>query len=558
MRFTIKAMLVMSLGGVLVACGGGGSSSSSSRSSDGPAPDLTSTFSENVTVTPSLGKITNATVKIYDANYKAVIGEGALDENGKAVIQVTYSKLEPMIVELTAGEGSTYFDEAAGLMTLPAGSKLHAITSDPRSTAVTPLTELAWQLAKSHGSFPLDEERVENINSTVSHLFTGGGLDINYFPVILSEMPATNSQTGSPANLYAAILGALAKVGDKKASPALAVLEDLSVDAVDGILNDVGSTYLYSDFATEFRQELENWAATYGNKFAREDVASLPLPGTTLNYRANIPVRERLASMEYGVGSEVAASRDSDSVYDSWALFPEGNMFSFHREGSVIGIAAGDNGLDPDAGVFIEGWSVDINTASYENLLGDLGAKGIRVELPTGDPDMVRYMMFVSRDGLDFDDLILIEDDLTTAGPRADRLAHILAYESFDFMQPDVQAFFNDVHAMVGNGDSLTVVQDTFVSKKCTSASIGSNDSQRYPKVIGLHYADNTSSSESIEPQRVRYAEADDQREILFEGRTLFRINDATGRVDFIKFNSYGSVSLWVTNDSDMIANYCS
>ena len=64
-------------------------------------------------------------------------------------------------------------------MALAEGSKLHAMTTDPASTAVTPLTELAWQLALNKGSFPLDAERVEQMNDAVAKLFSGGLRSIN-------------------------------------------------------------------------------------------------------------------------------------------------------------------------------------------------------------------------------------------------------------------------------------------------------------------------------------------------------------------------------------------
>src|SRR5690606_20958312 len=155
----IKKCFVLLLAGVLVACGGGGGSSSSVSVSKGGSSRPT-TLTETVTITPSLGRITDATVKIYDANYENVIGEGVLDETGKVQIEVAYTRIEPTIVEVIAGDNSTYFDEAAGELALPAGMKFHAITEDPSSTAVTPLTELAWRRAVEQDDFPLDAERV--------------------------------------------------------------------------------------------------------------------------------------------------------------------------------------------------------------------------------------------------------------------------------------------------------------------------------------------------------------------------------------------------------------
>lgn len=553
MSSRLNKYAVLFLGATLSACGGGGGGSSSATTG-GPGGGNPgggsngSTLSETVTVSASLGRITNATVKIYGANYSEVIGEGVLDEAGKAAIEVTYSSLEPAIVEVTAGENSSYFDESAGEIALAEGSQFHAITKDPASTAVTPFTEIAWQLALSKGEFPLDAERVELLNDSVAKLVNGGIRSITSSPDILSEMPAPNSQTIALGDLHAAVLGALARVGDAQAMPVLAVLESLSTDVTDGMLNDFNGGYVYSDFGAEFREELESWVETYGNEDAQNAIFAMPLTDMTVDYRANIPLRQRILEMEYGVGAEIAYSQDGGS---EWALFPKGEEVSYHREGTMIGVAAGDNGQDPEGGEFIPGWSVDMETAEYVSLFDDPSVNGVRVEIPTGDPLIQRAMVFVSRDGLDMDDLILMETNLS--GP--DKLAHVLAYESLDFMEPGVEAFFNEVNDRIG--ESLTVVTSDVAERVCESATIGTDNKARYPKYVGLIHFDDQTETESLQPQRVRYAEAGSQREILFAHDTLFRINDDTDRVDYISLSNGVQITQWATNDSALIAKYC-
>lgn len=555
MNTVVKTLAIFSLSAALVACGGGGSgggkSSSNTTTSSGGSSKPEPTFTETVVISPSLGRITDATVKIYDASYNEVIGEGALNEAGKALVDVTYSKLEPMIVELTAGPNSTYFDEAAGEVVLPEGTQLHAITKDPRSTAVTPLTELAWQLALLKGEFPLDEERVDQLNGAVSQMIWGGARSITYAPNILSEMPAPNSQTHSIPSLHAAVLAAFAKVGDAQAAPALSVLNSLTSDMSEGILSNYNGGFVYSDFAAEFREELDSWVATYGDSEAQMAMFLMPMPDRTIDIFSNVPIRQRIGEMEYGPGIEIAYSSDDGG---DWLLFPEGSEVSFHREGSVIGIAAGDNGKDPSAGEFIEGWSVDMATAEYENVLDLPDQHGVRVQIPTGDPNIYRYILFVTRDYIDFDDLILIEDDIRTSG--SDRLAHVLSFDRLDFMESGVYDFFNDVHAMANNGGSLTVIISDEPSRVCDTALIGTNNESRYPKLVGLVH-DDGSEIDTLQPQLLRYAEAGPQREITFSGRTLFRINDNTGRVDYVHTFGGDIVRQWATNDSDLIAEYC-
>ena len=553
MSSVFRVLASFSLVTVLVACGGGGGGSSASvnpSSNSGGGSGSGSTLTETVTISPSLGRITDASIKIYDASYSQVIGEGVVDETGKAVMEVSYSKVEPTIVELTAGPSSTYFDEAAGEVVLPEGTKLHALTEDPRNTAVTPFTELAWQLALLNGDFPLDAERVRRLNSAVTTMI-GGVRSIDYAPTILAEMPTPNSQTVALSNLHAAALAAFAQVGKNEAAPALAVLDSLTSDISEGYLSDFGGNYVYDDFAEAFREELESWITTYGNGGAEKAIFVMPLPARTIDVFANIPVRERILEMEYGNGIEVAYSRDGGS---DWALFSKGSMVSFHREGSMIGMALGDNGMDPDAGEFVDGWSVDMATAEYKSLFDDPQLHGVQVEIPTGNAFIKRYIAFITRDGVDFDDIILLEDDIRTVA--TEKLAHVLSFDSLDFMESGVYDFFTDVHAMANEGTGLTVILSEVPSRVCADAFIGTNNSSRYPKLVGIIH-DDDSDTETLEPQRIRYAEAGAQREILFEDDTIFRLNDDTGRIDYIYRENGGYISQWATNDSTLIAEFC-
>lgn len=538
---TIRKCFVLFLGGALVACGGGGGSSSSSSISTGGGPRPT-TLTETVTITPSLGRITDATVKIYDANYENVIGEGTLDESGKAQVEVTYTAIEPTIVEVIAGENSTYFDEAAGEIPLPEGTRLRAMTSEPSNTAVTPLTELAWQLALQHDEyFPLDVERVKRLNGAVSELFTGGFESITYPPVILSEMPAPNSQTIAITHIHAAMLGALAKMGESEGAPALAVMDSLSSDISDGILNSPVDSYVYANFTADFRRELDDWIETYGNEDAQAIVFATPLPANTIDNHAAVPLQQRLLDMEYSANPEVAYSRADDA---EWDLFPVGATVKYRREDNVIGVTVlGTPG-------FVPGWSVDITTATYRD---DPLVNGIRVDIPTGDPLLDREIIFVSSGRSGMQNIILLEQDYSD-GP--DKLAHALVHESSDFMEPRVENFFDDVHALAQGGATLTVIVSDEDTRECATAAIGTNNSSRYPKVIGIIHADGQDTW-SLEPPRIRYAKAGPQREILFDKKTIFRLG-GSGRVDVISMSNGGLFTKqWATNDPELISKYC-
>lgn len=551
----------------LVACGGGGSSSSttSSTRSGSQSP----TFSENIIVTASLGRITNASVTLHNAAFDTIIGSGELNASGAANITAEYNSLEPMIITVTAGESSSYFDEAAGELTLAQGTTFHAIVEEPRNATVTPLTELAWRLAQNQNLLPLNAEQVRRLNRSVSSIFTGGALDITRSPTVLSAMPSPSSMSASNANLYASLLGALATVGEGEAEPMLAVLNALLEDIGDELyMPPMGEEWPYKELAGEFRDALEAWAATYGTDAAKEAVFALPLPNSTFDGRAGQTALARLEDKAWrSRETAVAYSRDGAG---EWSDFPVGQALSSVRFGNQIGLVENDEvsfvSAPPTTSTseFLPDWSLDLLSAELLNVTDIPGSNAIRVAVPTGNADLERYYFFIRREDSDLDSFFLYEDDLTTA-TKPDRLAHVLNYVASDyFSEFQILQFFNELHNLAQTNTTATVVRSLDADKLCTTPTIGTNNGA-YPKAVGLIHSPTEQDVQSLEPQRVRYTQinaladalGDQQREILFGDEMLIRQNVDTGRIDFIIFAQSRQISLWATNHQPLIDTYC-
>lgn len=148
----------------LFGCGGGGSSSSGSS-----VPQSQTT---RITGTVSASPVTSAAVKVYKivsgAKVEPAIATGTTGTGGTYSISLE-SYTGPIIVEVTGG---TYTDEATGNTnaTIPATAPLRAVVpnaSETVSVAVTPLTELACQLAGSN----LAKSNITAVNEQIAKMF---------------------------------------------------------------------------------------------------------------------------------------------------------------------------------------------------------------------------------------------------------------------------------------------------------------------------------------------------------------------------------------------------
>jgi hypothetical protein len=260
-RFRI---LILSLLLTLAACGhdggvnappvteapvaSGDSDSGGEGSDDASGED--DTTEETVEIVASLGLINGADVSITTPDGTALEGAvGALDETGKVTISHDGSYTGPIVVSIVGNDTATYFDESAG-SNLPMPSTVSLRAYAPAMVAeigVTILTELAAQVAAEVGS-DISAADIETINNSIRDTFAPDLSDILAPPAIVSEANFTDqSLSNDDAGIYALTLAGLATLSAVDASPALAILEQLTADLADGDIDGNGLSGALSD-----------------------------------------------------------------------------------------------------------------------------------------------------------------------------------------------------------------------------------------------------------------------------------------------------------------------
>lgn len=214
-KFIVSAALIICALS-LVGCGGGGGGSSSGSTPDPPILPPTT----KITGTGSKSPVSGATVtayKIVNALKDAVLGSTKTGATGSYTLDLgTYTG--PVLLEMSGG---TYTDEATGNpnATIPVGAPLRALVSNVSGTvsvAITPLTELACQLAGSS----LNPTAIVDANSKVSSLFKVYDI-ISTQPVaptssVLNALPATiKGQDQRDYTLVLATISQIAKSQNK-------------------------------------------------------------------------------------------------------------------------------------------------------------------------------------------------------------------------------------------------------------------------------------------------------------------------------------------------------
>lgn len=244
---------------------------------DKKAPSGASAESQSVAVAPSLGLIRNARVKIFQADGTTLLGEGTSADNG--TVDVSYFNYTgPVVIEVLGGGSATYFDESlTQFVALPASATVRAIAVLPaQNLAVTPLTNLAYEIAKARSSATLTAADVANINEQVRLSLAPGISSILAVPELLSS--ATGAKLGdTDAGKHALVLAALADLSSGNASPALNTLLAMATDGADGSLDGLvdGSsiTVPYGDFIADMAAALSRQANTYGNAALKASAA---------------------------------------------------------------------------------------------------------------------------------------------------------------------------------------------------------------------------------------------------------------------------------------------
>lgn len=249
-----------------------------------------SATTSSITVTPSLGQISNATVTIYQGDGSTVLGSGEIGADGAVAIGFSgYSGA--VVIEVAGDDDAQYFDEASGmLVNFPAGQKLRAIAPTASgSFAVSILTELAYQGAVSENLLPLDATEVNALNEKVRAALIPEIADLLTPPALFNAGTTSGALANADAGEYALKLAALAKLGNGEAAPALAVMQALAADLADGDIDglDAGGNSVnapYSNFASEFGAAITAMAADYGSSDLQAAAGGFAAPALTIDF----------------------------------------------------------------------------------------------------------------------------------------------------------------------------------------------------------------------------------------------------------------------------------
>ncbi|MFT6577626.1 MAG: hypothetical protein ACJAW0_000048 [Zhongshania sp.] len=253
-----KFTSVVLFSSALLACGGSGGGSGS------PGNEA-----QSISVTPSLGKVSQVKIEIYKDDGQTLLGSATIADEGGIVMDVGGYQ-GPILAKMTALQDATYFDEAVGTnIDLPEGLTLHALSGSVGNLAITPLTELAYQFALVHEAFPLSESSVAMLNSAINTVFAPNVNSILSAPALLGD-PAVTSLADDEAGNYALVLAAFALVAeyDVSGQPAIATLNALTQDIADGRIDaqkngDQIANSPYSSFMFDFNVALGKAASSY-------------------------------------------------------------------------------------------------------------------------------------------------------------------------------------------------------------------------------------------------------------------------------------------------------
>lgn len=272
---TVKAILKLS---ILSVCLGLAACNDSNDSSNSAITPPTQSANGTLTVTPSLGKISNAEIILKQINGGKILGSLNTGSSGSVTFNNIASDVGNLEVEVKATSNSNYFDEATG-KSVPFSGSLHAaLPFVANSTiAVTPLTEAAYQYAKTQNA-ALSTQAINSANTHISKLF---GVENITQPVTLVASTTDlaqlkNNKTDGYALLLAAIAETSQKVlGDEESSPAIKASFALAADATDGKIDGKAATGITAP--TLFPYDTNNYAQSLNTQIGQL-ISTLNLP----------------------------------------------------------------------------------------------------------------------------------------------------------------------------------------------------------------------------------------------------------------------------------------
>jgi len=214
-----------------------------------------------LSVTPSLGQTFAADVRVIAPGggglEVAELARGQTDSSGEADVEVPADEEGPYIIEVSGNETASYYDEGSDQdVALGADDQMRTVIAGPPAAgehiAVTPLTEMACRyLEAAHGPLELlTREQLAELfaSGQVADAFERvrqemapelGGAGINTVPKLVGSAADLAALGATDADLYALKLAALARVAhvNGSARPALAMMEKLATDFIDGSVN---------------------------------------------------------------------------------------------------------------------------------------------------------------------------------------------------------------------------------------------------------------------------------------------------------------------------------
>jgi hypothetical protein len=343
---------------LLLACGGGSSQIASAGSGAGVGTGFNSGIV--LSVTPSLGKISNASV-IIKLPSGTVLDTVSTGTSGTAVFNNLPSN-SPLLVEVTGTAGSTYYDEAMNAnLVFPSTLNLRSAILTPAAgtitVGVTPLTEAAVTRLFGLG-LSLNATNITAVNSAVGSAFSMP--DILLAPTLVGSSGDLSALSNTLPGQYALKLAALAQMAHTNnsalGSPAAAVLLALTQDLADGKLDSkknstaLTSPYTPATFSADWESAASAVASAHSNtafnsflvdsNFAAITTILLDASAPVVTVPGNITMPALVGATGRNVFFAVTATDSDNNVLTPTCTPQSGALFAVGS--TMVGCAATD------------------------------------------------------------------------------------------------------------------------------------------------------------------------------------------------------------------------
>mgnify|MGYP001047199719 CR=1 FL=1 len=238
-RYLRRGIILLCLPFVLIACGGGGGSGSGGGSTP-TTPDPT-TYSVGTTFIKGL--VNGANCELFEVTAAGVKSTSVATGTTTNGVVSFGNAIEYQGTGLIECLGGSYTDEATGLSLMAPLMRAVVTLSGDGDFVVSPLTEIATQLAEAAGDLA---EATTTFNDDVAAAF---GLDIDITttePTDLSASPASANAAGE----YGTVLALISQLNDNETGSLSDLLDDLATDLEDDSLSAATLTNL-TDAVTE-------------------------------------------------------------------------------------------------------------------------------------------------------------------------------------------------------------------------------------------------------------------------------------------------------------------